>query len=307
MLSANDASLVKAVAKPSSRLRRDVVQDLEHRRALVAVAGLAGQHVDGGQLARGLGGGERVDAVRERAQLHARAADPGLAPGEVGGVRLVALGDDLVRDRVDRDVDLATSFHRATSRSAETGIEARTESTRREACSTTAPAASRRSSRSPVTATARTSTSVAPALRDLDAGERATRRPSQRDGEPAVELALGLRQRALELLERRDLRGRLLVEIGRRGGRCGAQGADHRDRHDSPPTRHDIPPFPSEPPPSKLVHRSDLVKRPTTSEVAGTGRRDGAWQRGFRARWRCPWATCGQPCRAVPPGSRPRR
>ena len=81
--------------EPELRARRHVVDDLEHRRALVAVALLAGEHVDvGGQLARGLRGAERVDAVREDAHLDAGAGDAVAREDRVHAVRRDALGDD---------------------------------------------------------------------------------------------------------------------------------------------------------------------------------------------------------------------
>jgi hypothetical protein len=49
--------------EPELRARCHVVDDLEHRGALVALALLAGQDVDVSQLAGGLRGAERVDAV----------------------------------------------------------------------------------------------------------------------------------------------------------------------------------------------------------------------------------------------------
>ena len=66
------------------------MNDLEHRRALVAEAGLAGQHRDRPEIAARLGGGEAADAVRHHADLHAgavesgQAAKDGRAVGDVG-------------------------------------------------------------------------------------------------------------------------------------------------------------------------------------------------------------------------------
>ena len=95
MLSANDSSLGVRRREAQRGARRHVVDDLEHRRALVAATVLPGQHVDvGGQVAGRLRGGQRVDAVREHAHLHADAGDVVARAGDVRRVRGDALGHD---------------------------------------------------------------------------------------------------------------------------------------------------------------------------------------------------------------------
>ena len=71
MFCAKPASSGPAWREAERRAGGEVVDDLEHRRALVAGAGLAGQDVDRRrQVAARLQGGERVDAVGQHADLH---------------------------------------------------------------------------------------------------------------------------------------------------------------------------------------------------------------------------------------------
>ena len=243
MLSANDASLVNAVAKPSCRARRDVVEDLEHRRALVAVALLAGEHVDRRQLAGRLGRGERVDAVRERAQLRARPGHARARPRDVGRVGLVALGDDRAlarREQRPRERAVqprapsppSTQAWRAArsarsspapprrpgrptpSRRSGPAPRAAPRRARRPGAGRVPHPGARRSSRASSAGPTRPrmSTSVIAARADRHAGVEPRQRGELpgalrlRDHEPAVELALGpLLRAALEVLERVDL------------------------------------------------------------------------------------------------------
>ena len=70
------------------------MDDLEHRGALVAAAGLSREHGDRREVAAGLAGGEGVDAVGEHPDLHPRAVDAEGRPRRGGGVGDVALGGD---------------------------------------------------------------------------------------------------------------------------------------------------------------------------------------------------------------------
>ncbi len=71
-------------------------------RELVARARLAGQHVDRRQLAGGLQVGQRVDATRERTDLHACAVGSKEGAGLDGAVRGVSLGVEVLENRPAR-------------------------------------------------------------------------------------------------------------------------------------------------------------------------------------------------------------
>ena len=103
MFCANEVIDVNAVAKYSCAPGRDVVNQLEHRRAFVAgCSGLAREHRDGAQIARGLRVRQVRDAVGQHADLHAGAVEPGQAAEDRRAVRDVRLrrhgtlsGDDV--------------------------------------------------------------------------------------------------------------------------------------------------------------------------------------------------------------------
>ena len=95
VLRRSSSSPVFAVANASCALGREVVDDLQHRGALVAGALLAGQHVDvGRQVTGGLRGGQRVDAVGQHADRDADAGDPEALSGRVDRLDLDGLGHD---------------------------------------------------------------------------------------------------------------------------------------------------------------------------------------------------------------------
>jgi hypothetical protein len=75
------------------RAGSEVMDDLEHRRAFVAGARLPRQHVDSRQVARRLHGRQRIDAIRQRADLHSQAGGAEEASRPLRIVGLVTLGD----------------------------------------------------------------------------------------------------------------------------------------------------------------------------------------------------------------------
>ncbi len=85
--------------------RGEVVDDLEHRGALVAAPLLPRQDVDRGQLPGRLRVGEGTHAVRKDADFSSAAVEGVEVAGRVGGVGAIALRDDSLRERLARRHD----------------------------------------------------------------------------------------------------------------------------------------------------------------------------------------------------------
>lgn len=82
---------VEPAGEAEAGARGDVVDQLEHRRALVAGPLLAAHHVDRGEVAAALAQRQAVDAVGQHAHLHARAIERVVGADGVGPVDHVGL------------------------------------------------------------------------------------------------------------------------------------------------------------------------------------------------------------------------